>query len=37
MPKRLVKDIPASDAIINKRLELLSIHAPEKLFFFKEN
>lgn len=37
MPKRLVKGIPASDAIINKRLELLSIHAPEKLFFFKEN
>jgi nicotinic acid phosphoribosyltransferase len=37
IPKRLIKDVPASDAIINKRLELLAIHAPEKLDFFTNN
>lgn len=34
MPKRLVKDIPASDAILNKRIELLKKYAPEKLNVF---
>jgi nicotinic acid phosphoribosyltransferase len=36
MPKRLVKDIPASDIVIQIRLDLLAIHAPEKLSFFVE-
>jgi nicotinamide phosphoribosyltransferase len=35
MPKRLPKDIPASEKVINRRLELLMKHAPEKLEFFK--
>jgi nicotinamide phosphoribosyltransferase len=35
MPKRLKNDIPASDFILNKRLELLAEYAPEKLEFFK--
>lgn len=34
MPKRLVRDIPASDAILNKRIELLKKYAPEKLEMF---
>lgn len=37
MPKRLIKDVPASDAIINKRLELLAKHAPEKSKWFMTN
>ena len=37
MPKRLVNDIPASEAVLNKRLELLAIHAPDKLGFFTNN
>ena len=35
MPKRLVNDIPASQLIIDKRLDLLAEYAPEKLEFFK--
>ena len=34
MPKRLKNDIPASEYIINKRLEILSENAPDKLSFF---
>ena len=34
MPKRLKNDIPASDFIINKRIELLKEYAPEKVEFF---
>jgi len=35
IPKRLVNDIPASDKVIQIRLDLLAKHAPEKLTFFK--
>lgn len=35
MPKKLKNDIPASEYIINKRLELLAENAPEKLDLFK--
>ena len=31
MPKKLVKDIPASDYLINQRLDLMAIYAPDKL------
>ena len=34
MPKRLVNDIPASEAVLNKRIELLKKYAPEKLEMF---
>lgn len=34
MPKRLKNDIPASEFILNKRLELLAKYAPEKLETF---
>lgn len=34
MPKRLRNDIPASDLIINKRLEILAENAPEKVETF---
>jgi nicotinamide phosphoribosyltransferase len=35
MPKRLVNDIPASDKVLQIRLDLLMKHAPEKLNFFR--
>ena len=34
MPKRLCKDIPASDYILNTRIELLKQYAPEKVETF---
>ena len=34
MPKRLCKDIPASDFIINTRLNILAEYAPEKVALF---
>lgn len=34
MPKRLVHDIPASEAILDRRLQLLKKYAPEKLELF---
>ena len=34
MPKRLVNDIPASEFILNNRIELLKQYAPEKVETF---
>jgi len=34
LPKRLKNDIPASEYILNTRLELLSKYAPEKVESF---
>jgi len=34
MPSRLINDVPASEAVINTRLEILAKNAPEKLEFF---
>jgi nicotinamide phosphoribosyltransferase len=34
MPMRLVNDIPASQAILTRRLELLKLHAPEHIDMF---
>ena len=36
MPKRLVNDIPASEKVLNIRLELLAKNAPQKLHGFLE-
>lgn len=34
MPRRLVNDIPASKAILDRRLELLKLHAPDHVNMF---
>jgi hypothetical protein len=37
MPARLINDVPASEAVINTRLEILAKNAPEKVNGFLTN